>query len=269
MALVNAKCTACGANLEVDGTQDAAICKYCGAAFIVEKAVNNYNIENNIANAQINVQTVYVDSNASIKKYMEIANRAYNAGDYKTAFDTFNQKIINDDPTNGDAYWGLVLCYMKENPDIPVTEYLYELFHIQDSRKYLNNYANDAYKKAILYTENEKVKAERIRIATEYSQPLIEKLKDEKERRERIDSHKGACYIATAVYGDYNAPQVMVLRRYRDNALKNSAFGRLFIKTYYKLSPPIAKRLKNARRINGFVRGILDKIVSHLSKKEN
>jgi DNA-directed RNA polymerase subunit RPC12/RpoP len=44
MALVNAKCTACGANLEVDGDQDAAVCKYCSTAFIVEKAINNFKI---------------------------------------------------------------------------------------------------------------------------------------------------------------------------------------------------------------------------------
>jgi predicted RNA-binding Zn-ribbon protein involved in translation (DUF1610 family) len=44
MAFVSTKCIACGANLEIDDTQDSAVCKYCGAAFIAEKAVNNYNI---------------------------------------------------------------------------------------------------------------------------------------------------------------------------------------------------------------------------------
>ena len=43
MPLVNAKCTNCGANLTVDETKDAAVCQYCGSAFIVEKAINNYN----------------------------------------------------------------------------------------------------------------------------------------------------------------------------------------------------------------------------------
>ncbi len=57
MAFVQAKCTACGANLKVDSSLEAANCEYCGSAFIVEKAINNYNIEN----AQINVQTVNVN----------------------------------------------------------------------------------------------------------------------------------------------------------------------------------------------------------------
>lgn len=42
MPLVSAKCTNCGAKLEVDDTKDAAICAYCGSPYIVEKAINNY-----------------------------------------------------------------------------------------------------------------------------------------------------------------------------------------------------------------------------------
>ena len=48
MPLVQAKCTNCGSNLEIDNTKDAAICPYCGTAFIVEKAINNYNTTNQI-----------------------------------------------------------------------------------------------------------------------------------------------------------------------------------------------------------------------------
>jgi DNA-directed RNA polymerase subunit RPC12/RpoP len=61
MALTEAKCTNCGANIKVDPAQDAANCEYCGAAFIVEKAINNYNI----ANAQITAQTVNVNVGSS------------------------------------------------------------------------------------------------------------------------------------------------------------------------------------------------------------
>ena len=50
MGLVVAKCTNCGANLEVDPKLDAAICPFCNSAYIVEKAINNYNIGNINAN---------------------------------------------------------------------------------------------------------------------------------------------------------------------------------------------------------------------------
>ena len=48
MPLVDAKCTNCGSILKVESSKEAAICEYCGSAFIVEKAINNYNITNNI-----------------------------------------------------------------------------------------------------------------------------------------------------------------------------------------------------------------------------
>lgn len=44
--LQTAKCPACGASVQVDPSQDAANCSYCGTAFVVEKAINNYNIGN-------------------------------------------------------------------------------------------------------------------------------------------------------------------------------------------------------------------------------
>lgn len=57
--LVNAKCPNCGANIEVDNDKDAGICKYCGAAFVTEKAINNYNITTD--NVAISNSTVIIN----------------------------------------------------------------------------------------------------------------------------------------------------------------------------------------------------------------
>ena len=48
----NAKCTSCGANIEVNESMDAGICPYCHAAYVTEKAINNYinNFTTNINN---------------------------------------------------------------------------------------------------------------------------------------------------------------------------------------------------------------------------
>lgn len=40
--LTPAICTQCGANIEVDASREAGVCKFCGTAFITEKAINNY-----------------------------------------------------------------------------------------------------------------------------------------------------------------------------------------------------------------------------------
>lgn len=80
-----------------------------------------------------------------------------------------------------------------------------------------------------------------------------------------ISPPPGGCYIATAVYGSYDCPEVLVLRQYRDEVLSKSWYGRLFIHTYYTISPHIAKRLSRKSSITKFIKKKLDKFVSKLN----
>ena len=66
----------------------------------------------------------------------------------------------------------------------------------------------------------------------------------------------GGCFIATAVYGDYNAPEVLELRDFRDNFLANHHYGIKFIKMYYKHSP-IAANYISKNNILKFMARIL------------
>ncbi|MGN1338319.1 MAG: CFI-box-CTERM domain-containing protein [Candidatus Coprovivens sp.] len=56
-----------------------------------------------------------------------------------------------------------------------------------------------------------------------------------------MSHNEGGCYVATAVYGSYDCPEVWLLRRYRDYYLYPRKLGRLFIKIYYKISPTFVK----------------------------
>lgn len=80
---------------------------------------------------------------------------------------------------------------------------------------------------------------------------------------------KEGCYIATAVYGSYNAPEVLVLRKFRDKVLYKSVAGKVFIKIYYIISPHISNKLKNNTRINLWIRHRLDKLVNRLEKNDS
>lgn len=79
----------------------------------------------------------------------------------------------------------------------------------------------------------------------------------------------GGCYIATMVYGDYDHPQVMVLRNFRDTYLAKRDWGKRFIRFYYKHSPGWVERLKNHKRINQAIKLILDSFVSFWKKTSN
>lgn len=78
---------------------------------------------------------------------------------------------------------------------------------------------------------------------------------------------RGGCYVATCVYGSYDCPQVWTLRRYRDNTLAETWYGRLFIHTYYAISPTIVKWFGHTEWFKKMWRGKLDRMVSDLNQK--
>jgi hypothetical protein len=56
----------------------------------------------------------------------------------------------------------------------------------------------------------------------------------------------GFCFVATAAFGSYDDPQVQTLRRFRDEVLAASVWGRAFVALYYSLSPPVADVIRDS-----------------------
>ncbi|WP_339619458.1 CFI-box-CTERM domain-containing protein [uncultured Salinibacterium sp.] len=75
----------------------------------------------------------------------------------------------------------------------------------------------------------------------------------------------GGCYVATAVYGSYDCPEVWVLRRFRDEFLRSNTAGRFFIRTYYAISPHAVRVFGSSLRIP--VRKPLDYLVQKLAER--
>lgn len=78
---------------------------------------------------------------------------------------------------------------------------------------------------------------------------------------------KSGCYVATAVYGSYDCPEVWTLRRFRDDILSTKWYGRTFIKMYYAISPTLVKMFGNTAWFKKMWRGTLDKMVINLNRK--
>ena len=93
MELKQATCPTCGSNLEVDSGKDAAICPVCGNAYIVEKAINNYNTYNNTYNNVVNnfqAEKMIVQKNA---KNNSERNRLYEAAEAYIKLDDIEKAL--------------------------------------------------------------------------------------------------------------------------------------------------------------------------------
>lgn len=98
-------------------------------------------------------------------------------------------------------------------------------------------------------------------------QPPISKEPEPTSSTTSDTSSSGGCYVATAVYGSYDCPQVWTLRRFRDYTLNETWYGRLFIKTYYAISPTLVKWFGHTEWFKKMWRGPLEKIVHNLQDK--
>lgn len=78
-------------------------------------------------------------------------------------------------------------------------------------------------------------------------------------------NNRAGCYIATCVYGSYDCPPVWTLRRYRDNTLNSTWYGRLFVKCYYRVSPTLVKLFGKRQWFKNIWKGFLDKLVEKLN----
>ena len=160
--------------------------------------------------------------------------------------------------------------------DAPYTEAMFLMVGIQFIESIENIVARDehAYLYEVLITHydrcltNRYLAAEmqvRIRTRREKIAERLKQLDPNVEIKDAPSRCKGGCYIATAVYGSYDCPEVWTLRRFRDFYLADSRGGRILIKLYYIVSPTIVRYLGKNALFQHWGRGILDRFVKILN----
>ena len=112
MPLIQAKCTNCGGVLQVDNTLEAAICPFCKTPYVVEKAINNYNISNQYS---INNSEVHIHGNelSDDEKYENANSFLSIHKDYARAEELFNE-LVAKKPNDYRGWWGLVRVKTNE-----------------------------------------------------------------------------------------------------------------------------------------------------------
>lgn len=78
----------------------------------------------------------------------------------------------------------------------------------------------------------------------------------------------GRCFIATAAYGTPAAPDVQLLRQFRDTVLVESKTGRFVSAWYSKLSPRLARWIHANDASGAFVRACLRPVVAAIKFSE-
>jgi hypothetical protein len=86
-----------------------------------------------------------------------------------------------------------------------------------------------------------------------------------KNKQPSLSERVGGCFVATACYGDYSHPAVIVLRRFRDEGLRHNDVGRAFVAWYYRNSPTIATRIEQHTAFRAAVRIVLSPIVAGIA----
>lgn len=287
-------CELCGGNnvIKQDGL---FVCQYCGTKYSTEEA------KKLIIEGTVDVTgTVKVDNSTFVKKYLANARRAYAKDDWEEVEKYYNM-VEQNAPHNMEAVFfssfGKAMLSLTDNEYFKreqkftvlnksisvISDYFEEtdeakeevLCQISDAieKMYSVTYVySTAQNPPTQGTKNYTVQLEnsvRSAFLTELKQikeahPDLEYLDALIEKNSTLKP-VGGCYVATAIYGSYDCPQVWTLRRYRDYTLAKTWYGRAFIHTYYAISPTLVKWFGQAEWFQKLWRGRLDRMVQRLN----
>ena len=111
MPLLPAKCPICGAILNIESEKEAAICPSCNNAFVVEKAINNYNTYNTIT-----ADTVIVQGESEKEQLNKNGETYIELGSFGKAKEYYEQ-LVERFPDDYRGWWGLIRCKIQYTND--------------------------------------------------------------------------------------------------------------------------------------------------------
>jgi hypothetical protein len=271
------------------------VCQACGTKYSVEEA------KRMMIEGTVDVQgTVKVDNRAFVEKYLANAHRAYDKEDWEEVEKYYNM-VEQNAPHNMEAVFfssfGKAMLSLTDDAFFK-REQKFEV--LKNSISVINDYfedtdedketvlrkISDAVEKMLaaefVYNNAQNQPAQAswmytVRLKESVREAFLTELKqikavhsdldylDELITKNTKETPAGGCYVATAVYGSYDCPQVWTLRRYRDYTLAETWHGRAFIRAYYAISPTLVKWFGHTNWFKKMWRGKLDRMVASLN----
>lgn len=292
-----AVCEMCG-NPDLIKQDGVFVCQYCGCKYSVDE------VKRMMIEGTVEVQgTVKVDNSAFVQKYLANARRAYEKEDWEEVEKYYNM-VEQNVPHNMEAVFfssfGKAMLSLTDNEYFKREQ---KFGVLNKSISVINDYFEESnenkeevlrkisaaiekmYSVSFVYQEwdgqhavaEQAKKSFTIKLENSARAAFLTELKQIKEvhpeleylneliRENSVQADEGGCYVATAVYGSYDCPQVWTLRRYRDYTLAETWYGRAFIRTYYAISPTLVKWFGHTDWFKKMWKGKLDRMVASLN----
>lgn len=96
--------------------------------------------------------------------------------------------------------------------------------------------------------------------------PEDDRQPDDEDEQNPEDASGGACFVATAAYGNRMHPDVVALRHFRDRHLVRFHAGRAFVRTYWIVGPRLAKVTRPEQFHGRIARYVLSHLVVVLGR---
>ena len=87
---------------------------------------------------------------------------------------------------------------------------------------------------------------------------------DDQQAREA----SSGCFVATAAYGSYDHPDVVALRRFKDEVLDRSVAGRAFVSFYWYVGPRLARRVSTDGISGRVARSLIAPLARRAARRE-
>lgn len=219
----------------------------------------DYEIINSISEINLYEFPLFIwnDSNELLK--LNNQHRFDKKKPYKQTNIKFSSKVKSTKYSSNDGYINKI--YLSDEGDKYQELYLYI---IEGIGKYRYNFLSELKERKLQQLKKTVDIKERplpLLKTFEWEEHIFNEFRTKQESESKNNE---GCYIATMVYENYDHPNVILLREFRDKKLNTYYLGKIFIKGYYRYSPKYVQFVKDKRFLHSFSRMVVKEIVKIL-----